>query len=65
MLYKYIETFHLRNETGTCPSMEVEIDVTGKSQFFITSYHITEEDKKILDKVMKRLCHLGKLKEGF
>ena len=28
-------------------------------------YHVKEEDKKILDKEMKRLCYLGILKEGF
>ena len=46
MLYKYKEAFSLRDEIGTCPSIEVE-------------------DKKILDKEMKRLCYLGILKEGF
>ena len=43
----------------------MEIDVTDKSPFFIRPYHIKEEDKKILDKEMKRLCYLGILKEGF
>ena len=28
-------------------------------------YHVREEDKRILDKEMKRLCYLGILKEGF
>ena len=31
---------------------------------FIRPYHVKEEDKKILDKEMKRLCYLGILKEG-
>ena len=30
-----------------------------------TKHHVREEDKKILDKEMKRLCYLGILKEGF
>ena len=47
------------------PNREVEIDVTDKSPFFITPYHIKEEDQKILDKEMKRLCYLEILKEGF
>ena len=34
-------------------------------QFFIRPYHMKEEDKRILDKEMKRLCYLGILKEGF
>ena len=37
MLYKYKEAFHLRDEIGTCPNIEVEIDITDKSQFFIRS----------------------------
>ena len=33
MLYKYKETFSLRDEIGTCPNIEVEIHVTDKSPF--------------------------------
>ena len=54
----------MRDEIGTCSNIEVEIDVTDKSPFFIRPYHI-KEDKTILDKEMKRLCYLGILKEGF
>ena len=35
MLYKYREAFSLRDEIGPCPNIEVEIDVTDKSSFFI------------------------------
>ena len=65
MLYKYKETFSLRDEIGTCPNIEVEMDVTDKSAFFIRPYHVREEDKAIIDKEMKRLCYIGILKEGF
>ena len=65
MLYKYKEAFSLRDEIGTCPNIEVEIDVTDKLPFFIRPYHIREEDKKVIDKEMKHLCYLGILKEGF
>ena len=64
MLYKYREVFSLRDEIGTCPNKEVEIDVTEKSPFFIRPYHVKEEDKTLIDKEMKRLCYLGILK-GF
>ena len=30
MLYNYKEAFSLRDEIGTCPSIEVEIDVMDK-----------------------------------
>ena len=33
MLYKYREAFSLWDETGTCPNIEVEIEVTNKSPF--------------------------------
>ena len=39
MLYKYKEAFSLRDEIGTCPNIEVEIEVTDKSPFFIRPYH--------------------------
>ena len=35
MLFKYREAFSLRDEIGTCPNIEVEIDVTDKSPCFI------------------------------
>ena len=65
MLYKYKETFSLRDEIGTCPNIEVDIKVTNRSPFFIRPYHIREEDKALIDKGMKCLCYLGILKEGF
>ena len=33
--------------------------------FFIRPYQVREEDKRVLDKEMKRFCYLGILKEGF
>ena len=65
MLYKFKEAFSLRDEIGTCPNIEVEIEVTYKSPFFIRPYHVREEDQAIIDKEMKRLCYMGILKEGF
>ena len=46
MLYKYKDAFSLRDEIGTCPNVEIEIDVTDKFLFFIRPYHVREEDKK-------------------
>ena len=65
MIYKYKDGFSLRDEIGTCPNTEIDIDVMDKMPFFIRPYHVREEDKSILDKEMKRLCYLGMLKEGF
>ena len=65
MLYKYKEVFSLRDEIGTCPNIEVEIDVMDTSPFFIRPYHVKEEDKALIEKEMKWLCYLCILKEGF
>ena len=54
MIYEYREAFILRDEIGTCPNIETGIDVTDKTPFFIRPYHVREEDKRILDKEMKR-----------
>ena len=59
MLYEYKDVFSLRDEIGTCPNIEVGIEVTGNSPFFIRLYHVREEDKKVIDKEMRLLCYLG------
>ena len=65
MLYKYKEAFSLRDVIGTCPNIEMEIDIMDKSSFFIRCYHVKEEDKALIDKEMKQLCYLGISKKGF
>ena len=58
MWYGYKDAFSLRDEIGTCPNIEVEIDVTDKSPFFIRPFHVREEDKAFIDKEMKWLCYM-------
>ena len=65
LIYEYKDAFSLRDEIGTCPNIEVEIEVTDKSPFFIRPFRAREEDKAVLNKEMKRLCYLGILKVGF
>ena len=65
LLYQYKDAFSLRDEIELCPNIEIEIDVTDKSPFFIRLFHANEDNKEILDKEMKQLCYLGILKEGF
>ena len=40
VLYKYKDTFSLMDEIGTCPNIEVEIDITDESLFFIRPFHV-------------------------
>ena len=65
MLYEYKDVFSLRDEIGTCPNIEVNIEVMDNLPFFIQPYHVKEEDRAVLDKEMRWLCYLGILKEGF
>ena len=59
LLYEYKDVFSLRDEIGTCPNIEVNIEVTDSSPFFIRPYSVKEEDRNVLDKEMRRLCYLG------
>ena len=54
MLYEYKEAFNLRDEIGMCLNIEVNIEVTDNSPFFIRPYHLKEEDRAVLDKEMRR-----------
>ena len=64
LLYEYKDAFSLRDEIGTCSNIEVEIDVTDKTPFFIRPFHAKVENRAILHKEMKRLCYLRILKAG-
>ena len=65
MLYMYKEAFSLRDEIGTCPNIEVEINVMDTSPFFIRPYNVKEEDKAFIYKKWSFYAILGVLKEGF
>ena len=54
MLYKYKDALSLRDEIGMCPYIEIEIDGQINLPSSLDWYHIKEDDKKILDKEMKR-----------
>ena len=64
-MYEYKDVFSLRDEIGTCPNIEVDIEVTDNLPYFIRPYHVKEEDRAVLDRKMRKLCYLGILKEGF
>ena len=52
-MYEYKDMFSLRDEIGTCPNIEVNIEVTDNSPFFIRPYHVKEEDRAVLDKIKR------------
>ena len=47
MLYKYKDAFSLRDEIGTCPNIEVEIDVTDKSPFLLGHIMLERKIRKL------------------
>ena len=46
MLYKYKEAFSLRYEIGTCPNIEVEINVTDKAPFLLGHIMLKRKTRK-------------------
>ena len=64
VLLKYKAAFSLRDEIGLCPNMEVELELTDTSPFFIRPFPIKESEKEVVDKEMRKGCLLGILKKG-
>ena len=47
MIYEYKDAFSLRDEIGTCPNIEIDIDVTDKMHYSLfRPYHVREEDRE-------------------
>ena len=56
--------FSLRDEIGTCPFLDVHLKLKDKTPFFIRPYPMQEEQKKVIQKEMDRLEHLGIIQKG-
>ena len=64
LLEKYKDAFCLRDEIGLAPHMQVHLDMTDKTPFFIRPFTVKEEMKSKIDREMDRLVKLGILKKG-
>ena len=64
LIYKYRKAFSLRDEIGTCPDMEIELELNDTTPFFIRPFPCKESEKDIIDKEMRKGCLLGILKKG-
>ena len=64
MLEKYRDAFSLRDEIGLCPSLTVRLQLTDTTPFFIRPYAVKPGEREFVDKEIKRLEHLGVLKQG-
>ena len=58
------DIFSLRNEIGTCPFIEVHLKIKDETPFFVWPYPMWEEQKKVIQKEMDRLGHLGIIRKG-
>ena len=55
----FLDVFSLIDETGTCPFIEVHLRLKDDTPFFVQPYPMWEEQKKVIQKEMDRLEHLG------
>ena len=56
---QFTDIFSLRHEIGTCPFIEVHLKLKDETPFFVRLYPMREEQKKVIQKEMDRLKHLG------
>ena len=61
---QFTDVFSLRDEIGTCPFIEVHLKLKDETPFFVRPYLMREEQKKVIQKEMDRLKHLGIICKG-
>ena len=61
---QFTDVFSLRDEIGTCPFIEVHLKLKDETPFFVRLYPMREEQKKVIQKEMDRLKHLGIIRKG-
>ena len=58
------DVFNLRDEIGTCPFIEVHLKLKDETPLFVRPYPMCEDQKKVIQKEMDRLKHLGIIQKG-
>ena len=61
---QFMDIFSLRDKIGTCPFIEVNLKLKDETPFFVRPYPMREEQKKVIQKEMDRLEHLGIIHKG-
>ena len=61
---QFTDVFSLRDEIDTCPFIEVHLKLKDETPFFVRPYPMREEQKKVIQKEMDRLEHLGIICKG-
>ena len=62
-LDNYHDVFSLRDEIGTCPFIEVHLKLKDETPFFVRPCPMREQ-KKVIQKEIGRLEHLGIIRKG-
>ena len=63
-LKQFTDVFSLRDEIDTCPFIKVHLKLKDETPFFVRPYPMREEQKKVIQKEMDRLEHLGIIHKG-
>ena len=61
---QFMDIFSLNDEIGTCPFIEVHLKLKDEIPFFVRPYPMREDQKKVIQKEMDRLKHLGIIQKG-
>ena len=61
---QFTDVISLRDEIGTCPFIEVHLKLKDETPFFVRPFPMREEQKKVIQKEMDRLEHLGIIHKG-
>ena len=61
---QFTDVFSLRDKIGTCPFIEVHLKLKDETPFFVRPYPMREQQKKVIQKEMDRLKHLGIIHKG-
>ena len=61
---QFTKIFSLRDKKGTCPFIVVHLKLKDETPFFVRLYPMREEQKKVIQKEMDRLKHLGFIWKG-
>ena len=61
---QFTDIFSHRDEIGTCRFIELHLKLKDETPFFVRPYPMREEQKKVIQKEMDRLEHLGIIRKG-
>ena len=61
---QFTDAFSLRDEIAISPFIEKHLKLKDETSFFVTPYPMREEQKKVIQKEMGRLEHIGIICKG-